>query len=419
MGQVTKTWGSFMQGKINSLIEIELQGLVNLVGDVRPIQINEYQSRLFNVQKKMEIHKIDALYVNAGTNLQYFTGVKWNPSERMVGAIIPREGNVRYILPKFEQGTFESLLMLDGELYCWEEHHNPYALFASVVQQLSIGKPAVIALDHSMPFFMYDGILSSCHGVQFSNAANIITACRSIKSEHELKIMQCANNMTLEVQKAAAKILYEGISTEEVTEFIHRAHQRVGAHKGSTFCIVLFGSDTAYPHGVKQPKCLDVGDVVLIDTGCTLHGYHSDITRSYVFGEPSSKQRKVWQDEKDLQQAAFNAAINGKPCADVDNAVRALLKEKGYGPDYNLPGVSHRTGHGIGMDIHESPNLVGSDETLLKVGMCFSNEPMLIIPGEFGFRHEDHFYMTNNGPRWFTLPMHSLENPFAELVASA
>lgn len=406
-----------MKSKMHPLMEDELCKLTNLTRSVTPIHSHEYQSRLVKIQQQMHLCKVDALYVNAGTNLQYFTGIKWNPSERLVGAIIPRVGNIRYILPQFEQGTFESLLLLDGEVYCWEEHHNPYRLFAQVIQDLTVNKPTVIALDHTMPFFIYDGILSSCHGIQFTNAANIITACRSIKSAHELKIIQCANNMTLAVQKATANILYKGISTEEVTDFIHRAHQQVGA-KGSTFCIALFGKDTAYPHGVKQPKCLEMGDAVLIDTGCTLHGYHSDITRSYVFGEPTVKQIKVWQDEKDLQQAAFDAAINGRPCSDVDNAVRALLEKKGYGPGYNLPGVSHRTGHGIGMDIHESPNLVGSDTTLLKAGMCFSNEPMLIIPGEFGFRHEDHFYMTNDGPTWFTQPMHSLENPFSELVSS-
>jgi Xaa-Pro dipeptidase len=218
--------------------------------------------------------------------------------------------------------------------------------------------------------------------------------------------------MTLEVHKSAAAILREGISTAEVTDFIDRAHRAVGAPKGSYFCIVLFGEDTAYPHGVKSPKNLAQNDMVLIDTGCQLEGYNSDITRSYVFGEPNARQRDVWATEKAAQAAGFNAAQLGEPCALVDGMARAHLVEKGFGPAYEVPGLPHRTGHGIGLDIHEWPYLVASDKTPLEVGMCFSNEPMICIPGEFGIRLEDHFYMTEAGPKWFTQPSLSIDDPF-------
>ena len=195
-------------------------------------------------------------------------------------------------------------------------------------------------------------------------------------------------------------------------DFIHQAHIKMGAASGSYFCIVLFGEDSAFPHGVKNPKCLEKNDMVLIDTGCQIDGYISDITRSYVFGEASDRQRQIWQFEKEAQAIAFKAAQLGIPCSDVDQAARAYLSQQGLGPDYNLPGLPHRTGHGIGLDIHEWPYLVGSDTTLLDVGMCFSNEPMICVPGEFGVRLEDHFYMTKQGPKWFTQPSLSIDDPF-------
>jgi Xaa-Pro dipeptidase len=197
-----------------------------------------------------------------------------------------------------------------------------------------------------------------------------------------------------------------------VSAFIDAAHRQVGAPAGSYFCIVLFGPDSAFPHGVAQPKALDEGDMVLIDTGCQLHGYISDITRSYVFGKPSAQQRKIWDLEKAAQQAAFAAAQIGVPCGSVDDAARAVLAAAGLGPDYALPGLPHRTGHGIGLDIHEWPYLVRGNDTPLAPGMCFSNEPMICVPGAFGVRHEDHFYMTEKGPHWFTQPAHSVDDPF-------
>jgi Xaa-Pro dipeptidase len=186
----------------------------------------------------------------------------------------------------------------------------------------------------------------------------------------------------------------------------------VAVASGSYFCIVLFGAASAFPHGVKDPQTLKQNDMVLIDTGCQIECYISDITRTYVFGEASERQRAVWIAEKAAQAAAFDAAQLGVACGEVDRAARRSLVASGFGPDYQLPGLPHRTGHGIGMDIHEWPYLVGSDDTPLDVGMCFSNEPMICVPGEFGIRLEDHFHMTANGPKWFTTPSHSVDDPF-------
>ena len=232
-----------------------------------------------------------------------------------------------------------------------------------------------------------------------------------IKSKAEIAIMQLAMDITLEVQEAAARILRVGISAKEVTDFIHEAHKRYGATSGSYFCIVLFGVDSSFPHGVKSPKSLEEGEVVLVDTGCQIHDYISDITRTYVFGEATEIQKRIWNIEKETQQAAFDASQLGKTCGSVDVASRQVLESHGLGPDYKLPGLPHRTGHGIGLDIHEWPYLVRNDETILEEGMTFSNEPMICIPGEFGVRHEDHFYMTDTGAQWFTKPQTSLYQP--------
>jgi Xaa-Pro dipeptidase len=218
--------------------------------------------------------------------------------------------------------------------------------------------------------------------------------------------------MTIEVHKAVARILHVGITTQEVTHFIDQAHRKVGATAGSYFCIVLFGEDSSYPHGVKSPKTLEKNDIVLIDTGCQVEGYNSDITRTYVFGEPNQRQREMWFFEKLAQKAAFDAAKIGVACGDVDVAARAYLASQNLGPDYETPGCPHRTGHGVGLDIHEWPYLERSDRTPLAKGMCFSNEPMLVLPNEFGVRLEDHFYMTDSGAKWFTEPSYSIDDPF-------
>lgn len=237
-------------------------------------------------------------------------------------------------------------------------------------------------------------------------------SCRAEKSDTEIALLQQAKNMTIEVHKAVARILHVGITVQEVTDFIDQAHRKVGAPAGSYFCIVLFGEDSSYPHGVKSPKALEENDIVLIDTGCQVEGYNSDITRTYVFGEPNQRQRDMWLVEKLAQEAAFDAAKIGVACGDVDVAARAYLASQNLGPDYQTPGCPHRTGHGVGLDIHEWPYLVRSDRTPLTKGMCFSNEPMLVIPNEFGIRLEDHFYMTETGAKWFTEPSYSIDDPF-------
>jgi Xaa-Pro dipeptidase len=329
----------------------------------------------------------------------------------MVGAILPAQGDLVYIAPAFEESTIRGFMVVEGDIAVWDEHERPAARLRAVLEQRGIGAGSVLAIDDSTPLFLFDAIRAATDGYTLRNAHPVKSHCRSRKSDAEIALIQRAMDMTMAVHVAAASILHEGITTQEVEEFIHLAHRKVGA-SGSYFCIVLFGEATAYPHGVSYVQTLQRGDTVLIDTGCKVHDYISDITRTYVFGAPSERQRFVWHAEQAAQRAAFEAARVGVPCEDVDKAARRSLEANGFGPGYKLPGLPHRTGHGIGLDIHEGPYLVGGERRPLEPGMCFSNEPMIVVPGEFGIRLEDHFYMTAPGPTWFTEPAASLEDPF-------
>ncbi|WP_445946329.1 M24 family metallopeptidase [Shewanella sp.] len=395
--------------------------LADMTQDIAPVTQAEFSQRIERAQQLMQQQGLGAIYVNAGTNLYYFTGTRWFSSERLVGAIIPAKGEVQYVAPAFELDTLQGYMTIKGPVHTWHEDQSPYELVAKIVGQIpletaqkeqSVNAQFKLGMDESTPFFITDGIAQALPAAQCVSAKAVTAGCRMIKSATEIALMQRAMNMTLEVHKAAASILVEGITTAEVEDFIDRAHYAVGAPKGSYFCIVLFGEDTAYPHGVKSPKSLERNDTVLIDTGCQLQGYNSDITRTYVFGDANPRQRQLWQLEQAAQLAAFDAAQLGASCASVDLAARKVLETAGFGPGYAVPGLPHRTGHGIGLDIHEWPYLVLNDLTPLAMGMCFSNEPMLCVPGEFGIRHEDHFYMTGTGPKWFTEPALSIDDPF-------
>lgn len=391
--------------------EQALAGLHNMMDGAEPTGLAEYTARLARAQALLREQGLAALYLHAGTSLRYFTGLVWRGSERLVGAVLPARGEIEFLAPAFEEGTVRDYQVLPGAIHTWHEHESPYVLLQRRLAAHGVADGGRLAVCEATPFFVVDGLREVAPALQLVNAKPVTAACRMHKSAAEIALMQRAHDMTLAVHRATASMLYEGISADEVEEFIDAAHRKVGA-AGSYFCIVLFGPDSAFPHGVRRPKPLRRDDMVLIDTGCLVHGYMSDITRSYVFGQPSARQREIWNCEKSAQAAAFAAARIGVACEEVDQAARRELERHGLGPGYALPGLPHRTGHGIGLDIHEWPYLVGGDRTPLAPGMCFSNEPMICVPGEFGIRHEDHFYMTPAGPRWFTQPAHSIDDPF-------
>ncbi|MEO1082200.1 MAG: Xaa-Pro peptidase family protein [Pseudomonadota bacterium] len=374
------------------------------------ISEQEYADRYRRVQELMSESETDALVLGSNANVRYFTGITWagGTTDRLFVCIVPRKGAPFYVCPKFEEGTLRASWRQEGESCLWQEHEDPFDYFEAVLARIEARK---IAIDPGIPFFWGEAMRQAAGTREFIDATALVDACRVQKSPAEIALMQQAKDMTLEVHRLTASILSPGISTTEVRAFISDAHRAMGA-EGASFCIVLFGEATSYPHGVPYPQTLEEGDPVLIDTGCLVQGYNSDITRTYVYGEPAKDVRQIWELEKAAQAAAFDAAAIGVPCEDVDAAARRHIEQAGLGPDYAVPGLPHRTGHGIGLSIHEAPYLVRGSKELLREGMCFSNEPMIVVPGQFGIRLEDHFYMTEQGPRWFTEPSPSIDAPF-------
>ncbi|NKB62506.1 MAG: M24 family metallopeptidase [Gammaproteobacteria bacterium] len=397
-----------------STVEKELAGFTSLRSKVEPIDVGEYLSRIEKVRELMHRSNIDGLYLDATTSLQYFTGMRCYGSERLHGAIISSSGDLIYVCPQFEAEKTRAGIVVEGDFAFWEEHEDPTALVAKTVLKTSRNRPCLLAIDHQTPFFTASR-LQGAGQLEIANGEELINTCRRIKSNAELKLLAAAKATTLQVQQSAARILYEGMDTREVQGFLDKAHIACGMDGSSTFKIVLFGEATAYPHGVPYPQKLAENDMVLIDTGATMHGYHSDITRSYVFGEPNSRQREIWEIEKAAQKAAFDAAQIGAFCSAPDAAARDVIEAAGLGPGYQTPGLPHRTGHGVGLDVHEHPYIVKGNELPLAPGMCFSVEPMICSYGEFGVRLEDHAYIDSDGPRWFTEPSGSIGDPFIDV----
>jgi Xaa-Pro dipeptidase len=370
------------------------------------IGLEERRARIRGLCALMDESGIGAVLIGPTASLRYFTGMAWHPSERFTGALIHANGRVEYVTPAFERDKVAAIIGVDGDIFTWQEEECPYRLIAD-----RLGNKSRMAVDESVALFTWLGLRGAIDDTRLQGGGALINRLRRSKSKAELALMQYVKDITLEVHRRAWKSLAIGVRASEVEAFIDSEHRKL-AGAGNTFCIVSFGEDTALPHGGETDRALAENDVVLIDTGTQVDGYNSDITRSYVFGEPSAEVRRVWDAEKRAQAAAFEAARIGAPCESVDGAARASMMAEGFGPDYRLPGLPHRTGHGIGLEVHEAPNLVRGDRTPLAPGMCFSNEPMIVVPGKFGIRLEDHFYMTDKGARWFTEPSASIDEPF-------
>jgi Xaa-Pro dipeptidase len=369
----------------------------------------ERRTRLSALHEAMDAAGLSSVVLGATASLRYFTGLVWHPSERFTGAIVHANGTLEYICPGFERSKVEGAIGVPGDVLTWEEDESPYALISDRLSGNA-------GIDDQIALFMWHGLRRAISENRLADAGPILRELRCRKSAAELALMSHAKAITLEAQRRAWKSLSPGVMASEVTRFIDDQHRVLGSG-GNSFCIVAFGNDSSLPHGPERDRALKERDVVLIDTGCQIDGYNSDITRTYVFGEAAKPVRDAWAAEKEAQAAAFDAALLGAPCESVDAAARASLARHGFGPDYRLPGLPHRTGHGIGLDIHESPNLVRGDRTPLEEGMCFSNEPMIVVPNEFGVRLEDHFHMTAQGPQWFTEPSYSIDEPFKGVVA--
>lgn len=380
-----------------------------LVG-VKPISVEERKSRVEKAQRLMSEQKIEALVLDSGTSLGYFTGISWWPSERPMVAIIPAKGNVRYVCPGFEEARFRELITIGKDVYPWQEDESPYKQMANAIKDAGISS-GNIGMEERVRFFIMAGLRKEASNLNIVSGDPVTIPCRMIKSAAEIALMQKASDITVAAIKEGIKGLKEGMSPGDVAAIIEGAQRQMGNDSG--FALVLFGEASAFPHGTTKPQKLKKGDIVLMDCGCQVEGYNSDITRTIVFGaEPTKRQLEIWNLEQKSQLAGFAAAKNGSACEEVDAAARKVITDAGFGPDYKLPGLPHRTGHGIGMDGHEWGNMVRGNKLLLEPGMCFSIEPTISIPGEFGVRHEDCVYMTADGPKWFSPVSKSITEPF-------
>ena len=394
-----------------STVERELRSMQSLSQNVKAIPKSEYYERVKKATNLMKKYNVDVIFLSCSTNLRYFVNLDIALSERLHAAIISKQGDIIYIVPAFEKQKTKTMITIFGEIFTWEEDQNPAIITMNCFSHLGISN-GTVAVDENTPFFIFDLLQKANKTQKFVNANVITKNCREIKSKNEIKLIQVAMDIALEVQRQTAKILYPGITTGEVQNFVSSAHKKLGSHTPPAFNIVLFGEASAYPHGVSYSQSLHEGDIVLLDTGATVGGYYSDITRTYVFGQPTKKQRKIWEIEKGAQNALFEVAQIGTPCENLDSAARNYLEEFGLGPGYTTPGLPHRAGHGLGLDIHEHPYIVKGNTGKIAEGMCFSSEPMICIYDEFGIRLEDHIYMTPSGPKWFTQPALSIDNPF-------
>jgi Xaa-Pro dipeptidase len=373
---------------------------------IKAITAEERATRLELARLLMDENKIDAVLMEGGTSMNYFTGVRWGRSERLFAMLVLKNGGTHFIAPKFEEARAQEQVGSKGILHTWEEHESPYALIRDLLttQQLSAG---VLALEESTRYFIQEGIQKGNPDLRIRSATPVTAGCRSQKSAHEIELMQVANDIAADVYKWAVPQLKEGMTETEFGRLISTRFSSYGVEGGA---LVLFGKASASPHGLVKENKLKAGDIVLIDGGCSVEGYESDITRSTVFGKPSDKMRQVWSIVREAQDAALKAAKPGVPAEQIDAAARSVIAAKGYGPGYAF--FTHRLGHGIGLDGHEWFYLVGGNKRQLKSGNMFSNEPGIYIPGEFGIRIEDEMLITDSGARLLLPQAQSLEQLF-------
>ena len=390
------------------------RGAIQAAGELKPkvlpppIGRDERMARLARARALMEANDVGAIIVESGPSLDYFTGVRWGRSERLTGAVIPATGDPIIVTPFFERPSVEESLGIPAEVRTWNEDEEPLKLVAGFLQERGLGN-ARIGMEETNRFFILDRLNQQLPSARLVSANAIVRGCRMIKTAPEIALMQAASDLTLATIADVHGKLKEGMTPADISAMMEAGMIARGGT--SSWALVLLGEASAYPHGSGKPQAVKRSEVVLIDTGCSVRGYQSDISRTFAFGDPTAEQRKVWNQVARGQQIANAAAKIGATAGSVDDAVRRAYESWGYGPGYKLPGLSHRTGHGIGMEGHEPVNLVHGEATPLAPGMCFSNEPGIYLPGKFGIRLEDCFHMTVTGPKWFSVPPKSIDEP--------
>ncbi|MET1110618.1 MAG: Xaa-Pro peptidase family protein [Allosphingosinicella sp.] len=401
--------GAAMAARPSALLAAAEPALRPMTGDVLPIGPAERLVRLEKARALMRRHGLGSILIEPGASLDYFTGVQWRRSERLTAALIPVDGEPIIFTPFFEEPSVRESLGVPAEIRTWDEHEDPLKLVAGALRDRKVSNRPV-GIEETVRFFAVDGLRRAMPRIELRSGAPVVRGCRMIKSPAELALMQKAADVTIASYRHTYPRIEKGMTPADIGAIMNGATSRLGGDP--EFALILLGEASAYPHGSGKPQQVRRGEMVLMDCGCTVHGYQSDISRSFVFGEADAEQRKVWGQMRRGQDIAFAAARPGAPAGSVDDAVRRQYEAWGYGPGYKLPGPSHRTGHGIGLEGHEPVNFVHGETSRLAPGMCFSNEPGIYLPGKFGIRLEDCLYITEAGPRWFSTPPPSLDRPF-------
>lgn len=387
--------------------------LRDLTADVKAISKHERLARIANAQAIMKKLNIAATVLEPGAAMDYFSGIQWWRSERLTAVIIPREGDIGVVCPAFEEPSIRESLALGNDVRVWQEHQSPFAQIKQLLTDRGLAQ-GTIAFESSVRYFVLQGVMSAMPTMANISAEPVTRGCRMIKSRHEIQLMHKANEITLTAYAHVWPQITLGMTSADITKLMQTTQAKLGGQ--GIWNMALINEASAYPHGTNQVQTVRAGSVVLMDCGCNVHGYHSDISRTFVVGTANKRQQDIWQTVRTGQQIAFDTAKVGLAAGKVDDAVRAYYNQLGFGPGYLLPGLSHRTGHGIGMETHENFNFVHGETSTLATGMCFSNEPGIYIPGEFGVRLEDCIYLTANGPQWFTEPASSLEQPLGKIA---
>jgi Xaa-Pro dipeptidase len=380
------------------------------LGDrVRPIAPEEFHARLVHAHELMSQldPNFDALLFGPGTSLYYFTGIRWGLSERLLALVVPRKGQPFLVSPAFEESRVHELMRDPLEIRVWQEDESPSKIIAGALADRGI-RLGRVGIEETLPFTFYDHFRSAAPAFECVSADPVTVACRAVKSPQELELMRLACEATCDVYREVFFTLNEGVAEEEVVRVINAGYAKMNLRG---YALVLFGASAALPHGTRRPQTLREGQVILIDGGCSVEGYQSDVTRTGFSGKPSEKIQRAYEIVRKAQGAALDSARAGKFSGSVDDAARAVITSAGYGPDYKF--FTHRLGHGIGLDGHEHPYLVRTSKTALVPGMTFSNEPGIYVPGEFGVRCEDVMVITADGPAQILTPgfQVSLEKP--------
>lgn len=382
--------------------------------EATPITLEERQERQEKARRLMSENSLDAILLMEGTSLRYFTGIRWWGGERLFALVLPAKGGAFYVCPAFEEGRAREQIANapDGkqpDVRVWQEDQNPYELVAQGLKDRGVAS-GKLGIEETVRFVFADGVAKASPQTTLVSATRVTAGCRMIKSASEIALMRLAAQVTLTVYEAVYQALREGMTQRDVGNLIDKAYERMGFPGEAS---VMVGECSAFPHGSSTPQVIREGSIIMIDDGCTVEGYQSDITRTFVLGKASDKMKQVFDIVHRAQSAALAAARPGAECASVDAAARKVITDAGYGQDYKY--FTHRLGHGLGMDGHEWPYLVRGNLTKLQANITTSNEPGIYIRGEFGIRLEDDMHVTENGAELFTAQSPSLEDPFGNV----